>query len=189
VGYLLVYDTTCSLGRTVPLSRSNRCTDGCATQPLLYPLREDSELSSGACSPPRYNPHWLPIHTTNTRTIHVRHGLTSCRRHTVNTSSRCPIRSLSVLRLHVLRPCIRGTGRCDRTPTCGFLVAGLPQSESRTSSGRLTASVPTPRSTHSVMMVSERTWKKCVSRSASFLRAHVDLLDGPFYLPCRTLNA
>jgi len=84
-----------------------------------YPLREDSELSSGACSPPRYNPHWLPIHTTNTRTIHVRHGLTSCRRHTVNTSSRCPIRSLSVLRLHVLRPCIRGTGRCDRTPTCG----------------------------------------------------------------------
>ena len=26
---------TCSLGRTVPLSRSNRCTDGCATQPLL----------------------------------------------------------------------------------------------------------------------------------------------------------
>ena len=35
VGYLLVYDTACSLGLNVPLSRSNRCTEGCATQPLL----------------------------------------------------------------------------------------------------------------------------------------------------------
>ncbi len=33
--FLLVYDTTCSLVRNVPLSRSNKCTDGCATQPLL----------------------------------------------------------------------------------------------------------------------------------------------------------
>ena len=35
VGYLPVYDTACSLVVNVPLSRSNRCTEGCATQPLL----------------------------------------------------------------------------------------------------------------------------------------------------------
>ena len=35
VGYLPVYDTVRSLVVNIPLSRSNRRTDGCATQPLL----------------------------------------------------------------------------------------------------------------------------------------------------------
>ncbi len=30
-----VYDTTCSLVRNIPLSRSNKYVEGCATQPLL----------------------------------------------------------------------------------------------------------------------------------------------------------
>jgi len=35
VGYLPVYDTTCSLVLNAPLSRSNKYVEGCATQPLL----------------------------------------------------------------------------------------------------------------------------------------------------------
>lgn len=41
---------------------------------------------------------------------------------------------------------------------CSFLLPVFLKSESRTSSGQLTASVPTPRLTHSVMMVSVRIW-------------------------------
>jgi len=188
VGYLLVYDTTCSLRANRPalaVEQVYRWLCHTAVTPILS-VR--TQVIFWRMFSARYNPHWLPIHdehTYNPRSTRFDVVSSPHREHVFG----CPIRSLSVLRLHVLRPCIRGTGRCDRTPTCGVSCCRPSPVGSRTSSGQLTASVPTPRSTHSVMMVSERTWKKCVSRSASFLRAHVDLLDGPFYLPCRTLNA
>jgi len=112
-----------------------------------YPRREDSELSFDAYTPPRYNPRWPPTHTTSRRTDRVRHDLSSCHHHTVNTFSRCSTRFLSVPQHRASRLCIRGIGRDGRTPTSGVLLPILPQSDSRTSSGQLTASVPTPRLT------------------------------------------
>jgi len=51
VGYLLVYDTTCSLGRTVPALAVEQVVPMAVPHSRYsYPLREDSELSSAAYS-------------------------------------------------------------------------------------------------------------------------------------------
>jgi len=56
-----------------------------------YPHREDSELSSAACSPPHCNPRSQPNRTTSRRTTHARHGSPSCRHHSSSRSLRVPV--------------------------------------------------------------------------------------------------
>jgi len=94
MGYLPVYDTACSLVRTIPRSRGRTSMSRAVPHSRYsYPRREDSAVSSVAYSLPRCNLRSRPIHTTSRRTTHAVCSSRSCRHHSVNTPSRCSTRS------------------------------------------------------------------------------------------------